>query len=629
MKKILLYLLLFSLALSIVACPLFVKRNKNTGGNTPVVNPNSTPPVIIGSIDFRRPANSDINWFFSRYSKRISMSLRESNVAEFYIEITQNDSFESYMAEVSDTSVISLLNSQNGVVQLSEGRNTVSIKANAEGQTILKVYGINHSGETVLLSGFDNINNRISNRELIISVYHKDFIPAVMNEDEGGDDQDENVQTTDEKELVTTPMSLFPKYFSLDDEYSGFLAFRDNRHKWVNGNWQSSRSRSQGSCGSCSYFSAIGLLEIETKRQLIEVREFPFSQYDIDLSEEELLRLRNFDNSGDRVRRNLRRAERNKWIIPLERHNPYDPVGCNWENKSAVNHPSGVKLNENNVFRVAQKNTPDFNNDHVEVRVKRLLYFRHKAVSVSVRWPKNRWEDVLTGNETFDGRHAVNIIGWDDNYIDDRGQEHGKVWIAQNSHGDNRAKFYIKMGDTDAKPRRYIYIGNVTIEGFEAFKNDLTQENRSWERQLSNRIPERSNRMISSSRINTQARMSILLNPASVFSNVTSIAPQLLYSQNNDNSIIELHKVVFRVERKGENYAPYFPWTIGLSAAIPNPFFRHCAIENETDDYIDFVTHTFRFRNITDAQGKLLISDAWIPAKPEDLVVGYTFVPYD
>jgi hypothetical protein len=298
MKKILFILLCFLL---LISC----KKNGSTSGD-PIVVP-ETEPISIKDVDFRRPVNSNVNWFFSQYKKRISMWLREGDVAEIYINIENESNFSEYFAEFSDNSVCSFSN-ENKIFYLTKGRNTISITGNAVGNAMLRIYGINNSEETVLISGFDDVKNKIPNRELKISVYHRDYIESVIDEDEeeiydGGDVLSVTLRAADR--------NIFPNRYSLDEEDGGYIAYR-------------SKNISQGSCPSCSYFSAVGLLEIETKRHLIEHRDFPFFTYHMDLSEAELLNKRNSGKVGSRAYYNLSEMAKHKWIIPLEDYAVYD-----------------------------------------------------------------------------------------------------------------------------------------------------------------------------------------------------------------------------------------------------------------------------------------------------------------
>jgi hypothetical protein len=141
-----------------------------------------------------------------------------------------------------------------------------------------------------------------------------------------------------------------------------------------------------------------------------------------------------------------------------------------------------------------------------------------------MRWPSDWGENqnVIEGDETYGtGRHAVNIIGWEDNYIDDRGQEHGNVWIIQNSHY-NRQIFRLKIGNV-VNPYLYVYIGEITIEGYDNFVADITK---NWHEGMSETISKKSNAgdYVSHNIVKSLGNFKVIRNPKDIFSDVPGIS---------------------------------------------------------------------------------------------------------
>jgi len=349
----------------------------------------------------------------------------------------------------------------------------------------------------------------------------------------------------------------------------------------------------------------------------------------------------NDEDEGSVVYTNLRSMCDSGWIIPLEKDNRYktyaEQNNCHWSNLNAVNSSSGVKI-QNGPSLVADSIKPDFINDEIEVRVKSLLYLYKKAVAVSVIWPNSRFIDVLEGNEegneAMGGRHAVYIIGWEDNYIRrDDGKEFGKVWIAQNSWGDYMSIFRIKMGNT-AGSRLYTYINDVTIENYEIFKSEIEKEWQDSSILANGKKRGRSAKIISNSSekgdyighelVERIGDFNVIRNPKEAFPNIPFI-PNVPASQTLKN--VDLYRVKFRVSRKGINYKAYFPKAIGIAGLKNNPFFKYCEITSEDDNYIYFSTYTFRIGEVYDANRKIVEDVRWIPGKPQDCAIGYTYEP--
>jgi len=589
----------------------------------------------IEKLNFVRLESVIINWSYRESERRTLISLREDNTVTFYIDIPRDEDFSKYFVKLSDNTICSLGN--DGFLPLKKGRNTVSVKGKAEGHTLLKIYGVNESGREVLISGFedDDDDDYIGNEELEIIVYPKNYTEekiksVIINDTDTAGMKKDVLSVTFGDSEFKIPL---PESFSLEDAEAGYVAYR-------------SKVRNQNPCGSCSYFTAVGLLEIETKRQLTEDSGFVFSKYDIDLSEAELLMKRKDRNIGSSSKKNLTSMCDSGWIIPLEEYNSYDKLydalknnNCRWSDFNAVNSSWGLKIKNAPSWIADKGSNVDFETDEIEIRVKSLLYFYKKAVAVSVAWPDQDKDptDVLEeGNERGEIDHEVYIIGWKDNYRGKDGKEYGKVWVARNHWGEMgnlSPTFRMKMGNT-AGASYYTYISDVAIENYERFKSKIEKEWQDSSILENGKRRGRSAKIISNSSekgdyvgyelVEKIGDFNVIRNPKEAFPNVSFI-PNVPASQTLKN--VDLYRVKFKVSRKGINYKVYFPKAIGIAGLKHNPFFRYCEITGEDDNYIYFSTYTFRIGEVYDSNGKIVEDVRWIPGKPQDCAIGYTYEP--
>jgi hypothetical protein len=234
--------------------------------------------------------------------------------------------------------------------------------------------------------------------------------------------------------------------------------------------------RDQGGCGTCGFFAVTAATEIAAKRKLVlEYPSIPRSNYDLNLSEMELISKSKYDGWLDLIEQPVpqvpsvlvRKIVRKQWTIPLERHNMYDPMvsgaSCNFGNAKSDVTRGGVRIT-----RACRLTTYMQQASVAEIKYN-LMNYHGVVCYVNVPDESFTYLGGEHGTEDLIPDHNVCIIGWDDNY-------RGGAWIVRNSWGSGKQVFYMAY----TRGKTHLVIKDVEIVRPEYFFEDLF-EGRSWD----------------------------------------------------------------------------------------------------------------------------------------------------